>query len=229
MANQTMRVTFELEGSWVETDYPIHLDDVLAAMRVREHEMQVGEGFNPADVYHDLPLARYQADSGDWVFKASMLIAGDRLERSRWMQTGRLSLEEAAEHRASGFLAYRRNQVITAGGPFKTNLNHLPLTYSTHLYGYAVGNPERVAELLQLCSHVGPRRGVGFGRVMAVRVEPVAQEECVWMHRHLPAQGEVPPGYALAYGSKIPPYWKRTQMGSIYTPLDRDKPNIVCF
>ncbi len=222
---QAMRVTFHMEGPWVESDRPIHLDDVLAAMRVIKEQEAQGEGFDPALYNHDLPLARYEGPNGQWVFKASMLIAGDRMSQQTWMQTGRLDLEKAAEHRATGYLDLRANKIITAGGPFKTAMYHLPITYSTHLYGYAVGDIEAVRELLERCHSIGPRRAAGFGSVRSIEVQPVEALECYWSHRNmpLPADGSAPNGHVTIQSALVPPYWKRELHTQVSTPLNRNK------
>lgn len=225
-AYQPMKITLHMQGPWVESDQPMHLDDLLAAMRVAKEEEVQGEGFNPRQYNHDLPLERHEVASGDWVFKASMLIAGDRLKRISWMQTGGIDLEVAAQHRAYGYLSLRADRVVTAGGPFKRQLFHLPITYSTHLYGYAVGDIEAVRELLGRCKAVGARRSTGFGVVDSITVEPVDADQCAWQHRHLPVDGVKPKGYALAYGGLVPPYWDRVLHSTIYKPLDRDNPTM---
>lgn len=216
---QPLRITIHLRGPYVKDDHPRHLDALLSAMRVKQAEAEHGEGINPRDYHHDLPLAKHE-DAGGWVFKASALLATDKLASETWMQTGRMSVETAAEHRASGFLVLNSTKPNLAGGHFKISLYHLNLVTSSSLVSYAVGDAEAVRNLLKGCRQVGARRGVGFGQVTSIDVDVVSESECNWQHRHMPLgeDGKALDGYSLAYDGLQAPYWDKALHQKVQVP-----------
>src|SRR5690554_3804446 len=134
---QPLKITVTLRTGMVVPEQHLHLDALLGSLRVRQAMRKHGEGINPRDYHYDIPLDRYESPSGEWVFKASAFKLVDHEHRAVWMQTGRINLEEAARHRSEGLLKLRANKPITAGGPFKTSLYHMPLVWCS-LEAYCV-------------------------------------------------------------------------------------------
>lgn len=214
MNYEPLKVTIKLLTGYAQGDQPFHLDALLGALRLQLVTQSV---YNVREYHHDLPLQKHVV--GDkWVFKASLLQPQNVIARELQMQTGRMSVEAAAQSRASGFLHYRPNKPNPSGGYFKGSLYHVPLTHAASLVAYCVGDLNGVRQLLELCHQVGARRGVGYGKVESVQVEPVALEQCDWQNRHMPYNGEPEPGYSLAVGSLVSPYWDRSQFEPLLVP-----------
>lgn len=217
--SQSLKVTIVLQTPMVEPKDLLHLDAVLGALKVAQVKAEMGEGINPLDHHHDLPLERYEGSAGEWVFKASAL----RLQaesRQNFMQTSRINLSQAAEHRESGWLNLRANMPNIAGGPFKTTLTFVPVAFGV-LTGYCVGHKRQIESLLQGCVQIGGRRGTGWGRIKSVLVEEVSDKECNWMDRNLPLGIKgVECSHALAVSNLNAPYWDRTSYQQVLVPTD---------
>lgn len=93
------------------------------------------------------------------------------------------------------------------------------------LVWYVIGEPVEIRQLLMLISHIGKRRGVGYGKVSQWDVEPwqmtwpgfpVTREGQAL--RHLPADwpGLVDP--AIKYSNLSFPYWRRSTEMVCATP-----------
>lgn len=214
---ESLKITINLRTPMVMPKQALHLDALLGALVVSQVMAEQGEGINPAEHHYNLPVERFE-HNGEWVFKASQL----RLHQESselWMQTGRIDLAEAAQHREEGWLNMRANRPNTAGGPFKTSLNWLNIA-NGYLTGYCVGNKAELEQLLAGCRQVGGNRCAGWGRVMEVLVESVPESECDWQDRVMP-QGT--PGldesHALGVSCLNSPYWERNRMQKALVPL----------
>lgn len=206
---EPLRIDITLKTAMVMIDRLIHLDALLGALRVNRAYQEHGEGINPRDYHYDIPVERYTTDSGQWVFKASALLASNKQHRESWMQTSRIDLEEAARHRAEGWLKHRASKANTAGGPFKSSLYHLTLGWCD-LTAFCVGNKDEIAGLLAECKQIGGRRGVGFGQVDAITVISVPMEQCEWMTRAMPLDTpDLASSHASAISALNAPYWDR--------------------
>jgi CRISPR type IV-associated protein Csf3 len=207
-----LKVTIDLSNPMMEPGDLLHLDALLGALRVSRARAEHGDAINPRDYHYDLPLERYQAPSGDWVFKASAFKLKRQLPNQMWMQTGRLSIVEAARHRQSGFLQLRAGKPNPAGGPFKTSIYHRPIVQA-ELTAFCVGDQQGIEALLSECRQIGGKRGVGFGQVAGFKVEPVAETDCPWSWRALPADADprlVTSEHARCIAAIRGPYWDRT-------------------
>lgn len=218
----TLKVTIRLSTPMAEPGELFHLDALLGALRVVQERQRQGDGINPRDYHHDLPLERYESASGQWVFKASAFRLQRLCESSNWMQTGRLNIAEAARHRAEGFLRLRAAKPNPAGGPFKTSLYHFPLAWAD-LTAYCVGDADAISALLADCKQVGGRRGVGFGQVSEISVEAVPEAECRWFIRALPEDADCVDlsQYAMAVSCLAAPYWDRGRQQVAWVPTGR--------
>jgi CRISPR type IV-associated protein Csf3 len=216
---QPLKITVTLRTGMVLPEQHLHLDALLGSLRVRYAKKEHGEGINPRDYHYDIPVDRFIASSGEWVFKASAFKLVDRHHKAVWMQTGRVNLEEAARHRSEGWLNLRANKPITAGGPFKTSLYHLPLVWGS-LEAYCVGDATGVQNLLSECHQIGGRRGVGMGQVQSITVEPISADDCDWQYRAMPADTpNLGKTHALAVAGIRAPYWDRRSHLSALVPI----------
>lgn len=217
-----LRVTITLSSPMVEPDNLLHLDGLLAALRVRQAEAATAEPVDPLQVQHDIPLERYTSPSGEWVFKASAFQLQRETETRMWMQTGRTDLVRVAEDRQSGLLKLRTSKPNLAGGPFKSSAYHYPVLWAC-LVAFCVGDKQAIENLLKDCDQIGGRRGVGSGKIQSIEVSAIQEMDCNWMYRAMPVdaanlkgQGE----YAQAMKGLRPPYWDRTKHLPVLTPLN---------
>lgn len=217
---EPLKIRFELRAPMVDPQDMFHLDALLGALKVKAVEREKGEAVNPRDHHYDLPIARYTATTGEWVFKASCLTAQRHFEPEIWMQTGRLDTTAAAEHRESGWLKDRGKKPNPGGGSYKTSIYHSMIS-NCELTAYCIGDNQAVAALLEHCEQIGPRRGVGFGAIKTITVEPVIESDCPWYRRAMPvgSEGSFPEEYAMATGALRAPYWDKTEKGKIMVPL----------
>lgn len=216
---QPLKVAIKLSTPMVEPASLLHLDALLGALKVKQVMAELGEGIDPRQYHHDLPVERYTSESGEWVFKASAFKLNVEAPAQTWMQTGRINLAEVARHRAEGWLALRASKPVVGGGPLKTSLYHEGLLWA-ELTAYCVGDQDGVQALLKGCKQVGGRRGVGFGRVSEISITQVADCECDWQYRIMPVDSGVPDDrYALAIAGMRAPYWDRTLHSTVRIPL----------
>lgn len=206
-----LRISIDISTPMVEPGDLFHLDALLGALRVQKAYAEFGDAINPRDYHYDLPLERYQAPGGDWVFKASAFKLDHQLPLQNWMQTSRINLAEAARHRSEGYLLLRSAKPNPAGGPFKTSIYYKALAWSK-LTAYCIGEQSQIETLLRTCKQIGGRRGVGFGLVHNISIEEVSATECLWNWRALPAdtdQNLVTSDHALCIAGLRGPYWDR--------------------
>ena len=96
---------------------------------------------------------------------------------------------------------------------------------------WAMGDPEKVLELLQIMQAVGKKTSIGFGIVQSWEVEEVSEDYSLWHPEHglmRPVEVESEEserlnlgGYPIMkYGVK-PPYWKPKNERLCYVPIIR--------
>ncbi|EMO4361379.1 TPA: hypothetical protein ACRMYO_006182 [Pseudomonas aeruginosa] len=211
------RVTIQLAGPMIVPKHPIHLDGLLAALHVQALE-EAGHP-SPWDEQHNLPLERYVTQSGEWVFKASMLLGVPIVEPHLYMITSRTDATRVAEDIEAGLLKCRQARLNSSTGPFKSGIQNLNTTWVKELCADGIGNLPAIDKLLQNLEFVGPRRGLGMGRVAAVSIEETA--EARWMNRHLPLDADIDNSTSLIpqFGALRPPYWEKTAMTVISSPM----------
>lgn len=217
---EPLKISIELQTPMVEPGEIMHLDALLGALKVKQVKKKLGEGINPRDYHHDIPVDRYTTASGQWVFKASAFQLASDQTPQMWMHTGRLNLAQAAQHRNDGFLRLRAAKVALGGGAFKTSLFHFPIT-TARLTAYCRGDKQGIEALLVDCQQVGGRRGTGFGQVSSITVESVPESECNWMRRALPSDADVAKdSHALAIAALHAPYWDRALHQPVLMPTN---------
>ncbi|AXZ89115.1 MULTISPECIES: hypothetical protein [Pseudomonas aeruginosa group] len=209
-------MTIQLAGPMIIPKHPIHLDGLLAALHVQALE-EAGHP-SPWDEQHNLPLERYVTQSGEWVFKASMLRGSPLIEPHLYMITSRTDTARVADDIEAGLLKCRQARLNTSTGPFKSGLQNLHTVWVKELHADAIGDIPAIEKLLQRLEFVGPRRGLGMGRVASVALEETSGAQ--WTNRHLPLDADVDASTSLIpqFGALRPPYWDKTAMTTIVSP-----------
>lgn len=211
------RVTIQLAGPMIIPKHPIHFDGLLAALHVQALE-EVGHP-SPWDEQHNLPLERYVTQSGEWVFKASMLLGALIIEPHLYTITSRTDAAKVMGDIESGLLKCRQARINTASGHFKSGLLNLHTTWVRELRAEGIGEIPAIEMLLQRLEFVGPRRGLCMGRVASVAIEETSEAQ--WMNRHLPLDAEVDRSESHIHqiGALRPPYWDKGKMTTIVAPV----------
>lgn len=213
-----LRITIRLAGAMMRPRHLLHLDAVLAALRVQQAEAD-GDP-DPWARQHDLPLARWTAPCGQWVFCASAFHF-DRVGRPVIVpMTARTSVTRLGEDIADGLVDYRASAINPAGGTFKSSAFGISAQLVTAAHAECIGEMADVTALLTGLEFLGARRAQAFGRVAGIEVTPVLAAD--WLARVMPASwgAETAAGYALAQQCLRPPYWQRGRMRAALVPLD---------
>lgn len=204
----------------------IHAQRKSAAVDAGRPLPRVTDVDDPADL--DLPLSRCSGDGDGWHWAATCAypINGHELLPDVRTVTGFLD-ERAHEQLSSGLPT-----VVHLGrGRYRNRLISLMATPCSHLVWHAVGDRERVAELLAPVAAIGRRRAGGEGRVLSWSVEP-APGLGVWEASHLSPAGSLgrpcPPACTAARGEVLdgglssagirPPYMHRGRQRVLLVP-----------
>jgi len=196
-----LRITFLLDGTGLVFDpaEPIHLDALLAWALAPKLRERMGLTANPdrdSPVQHiPLPLAS-STIHGARVWHASALAPdGATAEtlvywRKRFRQ-GRAALAAGSPNLTNG--VYRDWQMP------------VPLLLCHRLVGYASGQRKEVKRLLREVQSLGKKRAHGYGRVVGLEIEEIAEDYSLTCDgramRWLPTPG------AARLVRPAPPYW----------------------
>lgn len=226
-----IKVTAEMAEPVVDYDDGLHLDGLLAYARFRERERAGLNGDLP-DPNHaewatdfDLPLATWEAPRAG-ACHARLLEGGDlwgwRASDACWPESairGSIALRrmtnvdqlvrhtDAATHKAST-------------GALKNKDRTYPTRQARHIQWWAVGDPERVDELLREVTHIGKLHGHGQGRVQGWRVEEADEDRSIThdgtLMRRMPASWDDSPQPSRRHTIR-PPYWHPSrEVGECY-------------
>lgn len=153
---EPLQVTATLGGAIALPNFPLALDALLAwAVCAGEGMLAPVDGIRPVHI----PVAL--APGGRFHLASFSLAAWEGFE-NRWVNR-RFPLPEAQNMGAPSL-----KRILLSGGPCKSF--RLPLETGhlrdDRLTWYCRGDRARVAELLQRVTHLGKRRGVGYGQVL---------------------------------------------------------------
>lgn len=223
-----IKVTAHLaDGRINSADGIIMLDSIIYHAWFCKHAPHVLEGTGSAEYsgYIGLPLRqlpgnRWAASKGiyteesksvEYINKRPNFFNSDKLQH--------LDMEKGFISDSVGlYRAYRVPQVIRTikGGDIKF---------------WAMGDPEKVYELLKMMQAVGKKISIGFGAVRSWEVEEVKEDYSLWhpkygLMRPVEVKSEEAEKINLAgypvvrYGIK-PPYWKPKNERICYVPITR--------
>jgi CRISPR type IV-associated protein Csf3 len=199
-----MRITAHLRTG-VMADAYLPLDGILYANHIRR-------AFGPEEVtlpgdmaqwgggHTGLPLQR-KMEHGIWFYACSFADWGEAWIDDRGFWTKRFDQQYA------DIIDFekRRGVVTTAEGKYKGYQMPIFTRHALHVHWYAVGNLERVADLLCDVTHIGKKGAQGYGRVNGWAVEPWPEDWSVRRNGQLTRA--IPAQQGTLYGVR-PPYWK---------------------
>lgn len=159
------------------------LDGLLAAVVLKR---RLGRRFGISETVElcgdDLPLAtRGDVTTGWWWAASAPRVEETIDEETEWLN-GRQDT-----YTARLFCDGLPASILTAGGRFRQVRRPVPVRLTSCLTWRGVGDPDAVRDLLGDVTHVGGRRGSGFGRVACWEVRPVSEtSDSWWMRDDLP-------------------------------------------
>lgn len=200
------------------SDYPVHLDALLAWCVMDERERAGSE--NPWADADDLSalLERTepsQPGGDDWCWKASRLNvewASDFQYLNMVRKSEPLEFLEGYDRNLIG--GRKRSGINTMSGQQRGYQWLLPCRWAERAVAYCIGDAQAIEAALSRLTHIGKMARNGFGRVKSVSVEPDEGASVRWRYRTLPAHEAQQPMPAPA--TLIPvqrplraPYWRR--------------------
>lgn len=226
---QALKIQFHFGAPiQVDSEYPIHLDALIAASVAREAE-SLGDA-DPWRTADDLSLYLEKTDGDAWVWKASAL-QFEAVQRTDALFDGHNTVRRSDPDRyyddfkAGFWQASRADSAPTIDTQSGSLRGYQWLSRAKWMAGataWAVGDAEAVAEALGRIAYIGKAGRNGFGRVVDVRVTPASAEECDnWMLRWLPdgMPGKTGVQYAQVQACLRAPYWRKTARVSALEPI----------
>ena len=209
----------------------IALDGLLASVLWEQHKAQtvgyeraMDSTVAPPDL--ELPLARCELAGPSWHWAASCALPepGSRVQVRSW--TGRVDAR-ALEQMAAGL----PKTVSARQGRYRARRMPLLVSVCPAVSWQAVGDPQRIAELLEEVVVIGKKRAMGEGQVLGWQVSPqpdLGVFEAGHLHadgslgRPVPAvcrakAGQVPDGGWGRAGLR-PPYMHPARQQDLYLP-----------
>lgn len=203
MKNEKMRIT-AYPRCGIQSDIYLPLDGILHASMMRrafgpEEITIAGDMAQFGGAHGSIPLQR-KAEGGTWFYACSFADWGAWVDdRGFWVKR--------FDQQYADFIDFngRRGNITVAEGPYKGYQMPVFTRHALTVRWYAVGDIERVRDLLSDVTHVGKKAAQGYGRINQWEVEPFPHDWSVRRDgkptRAIPAQGGV------LYGVR-PPYWR---------------------
>lgn len=217
---QALKIQFRFGAPiQMDSEYPIHLDALIAASVAREAEA-LGDA-DPWRMADDLSPYLGKTEGDAWVWKASAL-QFEAVKRTDALFDGHNTVRRSDPERYYDDFKAGLWQASRAGAAPTINTQSGPLRgyqwlsrakWMAGATAWAVGDAEAVSEALGRISYVGKSGRNGFGRVVDVRVTPASDDERDnWMLRWLPDGMQGKPGvqYATVQACLRAPYWRKT-------------------
>lgn len=222
---QALCVTFKLRTPVVmESDYPLHLDGLLASC-VAEEAMDFGSenAWQDAEDLSHL-LERTEPDAqGAWVWKASAFRFKAASDRFFTSMVRRCEPEAFMRVMDEGLLDMRRPRTYINSGSGQERAYFLLHSYQwmESATAWCVGDAAEIEHALQRVKYLGKMGRNGFGAVESFSIGP-SSEEHAWMRRFLPDSHEGEPGtqYCSAHLRLQAPYWRKTGLHHAKSPLE---------
>ena len=226
---QSVKVTFKMASPvFIDSEYPIHLDALLAFSCVAEME-ESGETDCWAKVDDHLAGILDKTNGDEWVWKASKLFmpASSPLMQSNQIRKSDPDMYFAdlcSEFNPDGVLvtAFSKSGQPKSFNPETFAINTVSgqrrgyqwLTVSRwvdEITAYAFGDIDAIQYYLRHIRHIGKSGRNGYGRILSTHVEPHDIEDD-WRLRTLPLDepGKAGVSYAPVRSCLRAPYWRKT-------------------
>lgn len=206
-----------------ESEYPIHLDGLIAYAVMRELE-EMGEE-DPWKGSEDLSGYLARTEGENWCWKASW-IKYEPLTSVLFTNTvKRAEPDLIYQSFEAGLWGSKRAQsktINTQSGQYRAYQWLLPYQW-VRGKAWGVGHIEDVEYLLQSrITYIGKQTRNGYGRIKSIKVSPAKESEVsFWMYRVLPEvpKEQTPFEYAEVFETIRPPYWKKIKRVRAFEPV----------
>lgn len=221
-----LRIEIDLVTPMVIPSMPIHLDALLAYAVTEDALLDnANEGMvrDLAEPLLESVLQQHRED-GEWVWKASALVAEGVGDASLRMWTRKTDPYDIAARIEGGDIATRTKfplkpfalKVDTVRGKLKNHFQRYPVREVKTLVAWCVGDAQAIHDLLDAhIFHIGHKRRIGHGKVKSIRVIPDPAAETKWRLRVLPWTAL---GYEPLQAAFRPPYWAIENRQTAYCP-----------
>ena len=195
----------------IDSDYPIHLDGLLAWC-VKEEAESIGHE-NPWEASNNLShlLATEKTPGSDeWVWKASA-IKFTPISEPFWINMVRtLNHADFAEFQRKGLFRQKRSYLQSGSGQDRNYQLFMPYQWFSKGEAWCVGDKELIIEMLSRVATIGKQGRNGFGQVAKIEVEESDEALDLWKLRFLPRNINGAKGveYFPSVTRLHPPYWK---------------------
>ena len=209
-----LKVIFQFQSPLVlESEYPIHLDALLAWCEAQEAEAAGSD--TPWQDAQDLShLLDPHGDGDDMVWKASRLVFTPMSERHKLNMIRKTDPEAIMEDYDAGRFTHSRpvTRVDTRSGQSRAYQMLVPYQWMERAEAWAIGDEDEIRERLSLLKHVGKMGRNGFGIIKSIEVLPCPEAQDLWKIRVLPQGSAGAPGveYVPAMHCLRAPYWEKT-------------------
>lgn len=147
-------------GAIVDPVWPQPLDGLLASVARRE---RLGESYGLVVDHHvqDLPLGRCRlaGQRWHWLATAARPAAHTVDDLQHWAKR----VDEEPAERVVGVAL---TKYITTGGRYRSHWTPVPVTQTLTWTWRAIGDPDRLAALLDIAQWIGKKRAQGVGRII---------------------------------------------------------------
>jgi CRISPR type IV-associated protein Csf3 len=201
------KVSWQLNQPVCLSDRPLHLDALLAWVRVQE---AINWGLGAVEALatqEELPL-EFAAKHGDWVWKASALLFKFRTAPFLVPMTRKTDLQELAFGRGQ-IMTTARNRIMQGTGVFRDYDLRIACQWVDKVDAYGVGDLHAVRRLLEQVPALGRLVRNGWGTISDMQINKDGEALEKWRYRTLPGSFEATQWHRSGMGAVRPPYWRR--------------------
>lgn len=206
----------------IESEYPIHLDALIAWAVVKDLELAGHD--SPWAAGDDLSscLACAENEEGK-VWKASRLMFTPNRERVMINMIRKSDPETFLSDQTAGYFEHGRkiSGIDTRSGQYRAYQMLVPYQWMDKAEAWGVGDLDEVRSHLSQLSNIGKMGRNGFGLIESVEVKADPEAEDKWRLRVLPPglEGAVGVEYAPAFHCLQAPYWRKTSRVMAMEPV----------
>ena len=220
---EALKVTFTFAGPVViDSEYPIHLDALLAWCVVDEAEsVAMPNAWAAGDDLGHI-VGRAEAPDEQWVWQASRLVFAQASERFMMNMVRKCEPLVYMDGYDRGLIDGRKRNTINSGsGQERAYQFLMPYQWFERAEAWCLGSREALEETLARLHAIGKLTRNGFGQIKGIQVEPDKQAADRWKWRTLPQgiEGAKDTVYAPTLQCIRAPYWKKTNRVPANEPL----------